>query len=119
MGIPRRQRQWEVYRANLGEGPDCLVLVVSSNETNAILGEQVTVCEMVPESLQRLPPSPVTLKARPSETGLKEDATVSVGTLASMPRACLIELEGRLEPFPLQAAVQKGIQVLVGIERWP
>lgn len=119
MAIPRRQRQWDVYRANLGEGSDCYLLILSSNETNEILESQVLACEIVPESIQRLAPSPVTIRAGPDDTGLKEPAVISVATLASIPRNCLVGLEGRLEPAALRMAADRGIQILLGNERWP
>lgn len=119
MAIPRRQRQWEIYRANLGDDRDCRLLVVSSNETNAILEQQVLACEVVPESVERLPATPVTLEAAPGECGLGERATISVATLASVPRNCLVELEGRLDSLPLRLAVVKAVQVLIGNQRWP
>lgn len=119
MAIPRKQRQWEIYRANLGESRDSHLLVISSNETNDILDQQVIVCELVPDSLQVLPETPVTLKAAPHETGLSEDAAVSVSTIASVPRNCLVELEGRLDAVALRLAVNKGIQILIGNQRWP
>jgi len=119
MAIPRAQRQWDVYRANLGEGTDFFLLVLSSNETNEILGSQVIACELVPESVQRLAASPVTIKAKPGETGLSEPATISVATVASIPRSCLASLEGRLEPISLRLAVDKAVQILIGNESWP
>lgn len=119
MSIPRAQRQWDIYRANLGESADCFLLVLSSNETNEILDKQVLACELVPESVQRLSASPVTIKAKPGETGLPEPATISVATLASIPRGCLTSLEGRLDPIPLRLAVDKAVQILIGNESWP
>lgn len=119
MSIPRKQRQWDIYRANLGEGPDCCLLVLSSNETNEIMESQVLSCELVLESVQRLAATPITLRAQPDETGLPEPVTISVATVASIPRNCLIDLAGRLEPLALRLAVDNGIQILLGNERWP
>ncbi len=119
MAIPRKQRQWEIYRANIGEERDSHLVVISSNETNEILDRQVIVCELVPASTEPLPETPVTIKAGPSETGLGEDASISVATIASIPRNCLVELEGRLDSVALRLAVGKGIQILIGNQRWP
>ena len=119
MSIPRKQRQWDIYRANLGEGPDCCLLVLSSNETNEILQSQVLACELVMESVQRLAATPVTLKAESDATGLPEPVTISVATIASIPRNCLIDLVGPLEPLALRIAVDTGVQILIGNERWP
>lgn len=119
MTIPRQQRQWDIYRASLGEGPDCFLLVLSSNETNEILGSQIIACELVLESVQGLAASPVTVKAKPEETGLQEPVTISAATLASIPRNCLTGLEGRLEPVSLRLAVEKAVQILLGNEPWP
>ncbi len=117
--IPRRQRQWEIYRANLGENSDCYLLVLSSDETNEILDSQVIACELVMESAQKLSSSPVTIKAAPAETGLSEAAVISAATLASIPKNCLVSLEGRLEPISLRLAADRAIQILLGNERWP
>lgn len=119
MPIPRTQRQWDIYRANLGESADCFLVVLSSNETNEILDRQVLACELVPESVQRLAVSPVTIRTKPGETGLPEPATISVATLASIPRSCLTSLEGRLDPIGLRLAVDNAVQILIGNERWP
>lgn len=119
MGVPRRQRQWEIFRANLGEGPDTRLLVLSSNETNEILDRQVLACEVVLESVETMPETPVTLPAPAAQTGLAEAANISVATLASVPRNCLVELEGRLESVALRMSVDKGIQILLGNQRWP
>lgn len=119
MAIPRKQRQWEIYRANLGDERDSLLLVVSSNETNEILDQQVLACELVLESVQRLAESPVTIKASAQETGIGQPAVISVATVAGIPRNCLVELEGRLDSVALRFAVDRGIQILLGNQRWP
>lgn len=119
MPIPRKQRQWEIYRANLGEGPDCFLLVLSSNDTNEILAREVIACEVVLESAQRLPETPVTIRGKPPETGLEQSATICAATIASIPRNCLIELEGLLEPVLLRVAVDNAVQILLGNQRWP
>lgn len=119
MGIPRRQRQWEIYRANLGEDEDTRLLVLSSNETNEILDRQVLACEVVLESVEKVPETPVTVFAPEAQTGLAEPAAVSVATLASVPRNCLVELEGRLDSVALRMAVDRGVQILLGNQRWP
>lgn len=119
MAIPRRQRQWEIYRANLGEGGDTRLLVLSSNETNEILDRQVLACEIVLESVERVADTPVTVPAPAAQTGLAEPAAISVATLASVPRNCLVELEGRLESAALRMAVDRGVQILLGNQRWP
>ena len=119
MSIPRRQRQWDIYRANLGEGPDVMVLVVSSDETNDILESQVVSCELVSEGTARLPATPVTIRAAEGDSGLPEPVFVTVATLASLPRNCLVSLEGRLESAPLRLAVLRAIDVLVGAVPWP
>lgn len=119
MAIPRKQRQWELYRANLGEERDSHLLVLSSDETNEILDQQVLACEVVPYSVQRLSESPVTVKTQSAETGFGEPATINVATIASIPRNCLVELEGRLDSVALRLAVDKGFQILVGNQRWP
>lgn len=119
MAIPRKQRQWEIYRANLGENRDSHLLLISSNETNEILDRQVLACEIVPDSVHRLSESPVTVKATSNDTGLAEPATISVATIASIPRNCLVELEGRLDSVALRLAVDKGVQILIGNQRWP
>ena len=119
MAIPRKQHQWDIYRANLGEGPDCLLLVLSSDETNEILESQILACELVPESIQKLAATPITINTKPGETGLQEAYIISVATLASIPRNCLIDLEGRLVPVALRLAVDKGHQTLLGNEDWP
>lgn len=119
MPLPRRQRQWDIYKANLGESSDCLLLVVSSDETNEILESEIVACEVVPEGMQNLPVSPLTIKAKPEETGLAEPATLSIATLASIPRNCLVNLEGRLDPVALRTAVLKGVHILIGSESWP
>lgn len=119
MSLPSRQRQWDIYSANLGEGADCNILVISSNETNEILSSQILACEIVPNSVQRLPETPVTLPARIEDTGLPEAAAISVATLASLPRNCLVSLEGRLESVTLRLAVNRSIQILLGNEDWP
>lgn len=119
MPIPRQSRQWEIYRANLGDGEDSRLLVLSSNETNEILDRQVLACEVVLESVERMTQTPVTLTAPAALTGLAEPSTISVATLASIPRNCLVELEGRLDSVALRMAVDKGIQILLGNQRWP
>lgn len=119
MPIPRRQLQWEIYKANLGEERDTRVLVVSSNETNEILRHQVLACEVVPESVERLPETPVTIRVKSSESGLDENATISVSTMASIPRNCLVDLEARLDSVALRLAVDKGVHILIGNQRWP
>lgn len=119
MAIPRKQRQWEIYRANVGEERDSYLLVVSSNETNEILDQQLLACELVPDSVHRLSESPVTVKAKSHDTGLSEPATISVATIASIPRNCLVELEGRLDSVALRLAVDRGLQILIGNQRWP
>src|ERR1051325_11528829 len=97
MGIPKRCRQWDIYKANLGGPTDIHLLIVSSTETNEILDSIGVACEIVPESVQRLSPSPLNLAVQPADTGLEWPATVSAISLASIPRTCLISLEGRLE----------------------
>lgn len=119
MRLRRRPRQWDIYRANLGEGPDCFLLILSSEETNEILESQVIGCELVPERVQKLTASPVTLKAVPEATGLQETVTISVATVASIPRNCLVDLEGRLDPMSHRLAVTKTLHILFGDERWP
>ncbi|MBI3298834.1 MAG: hypothetical protein HYZ75_11760 [Elusimicrobia bacterium] len=119
MGVPRRQRQWEIYRANLGEGEDIRIMVLSSNETNEILDRQVLACEVLLESVERVAETPVTIPAPAAQTGLAEPANISVATLASIPRNCLVELEGRLDSIALRMGVNRGIQILLGNQRWP
>ena len=119
MSIPKIIRQWDIYRANLGEKQDCWLLVLSTTETNEILEHTVLACEIVPESVEKLIPSPLNLPAASSATGLEWPAVLSVMTLASIPRNCLISLEGRLEPVNLRATAIKGLSILVGIEPWP
>jgi hypothetical protein len=119
MAIPRKQHQWEIYRANLDDANVSYLLVISSNETNEILNQQVLACEVVLETTQRLAETPVTIKAKARETGLEDAATISVATLASIPRSCLVELEGRLDSVALRLAVDRGLQILIGNQRWP
>lgn len=119
MSIPKIIRQWDLYQANLGEKKDCWLLVLSSTETNQILADTVLACEIVPESIERLTPSPLNLPASPNDTGLDWPATISVMTLASIPRNCLISLEGRLEPVRRRASVIRGLAILLGTEPWP
>lgn len=119
MAVPRRVRQWDIFRANLGEPSDVWLLIVSSSETNAIIESVVTACEIVPESLQRLTPSPLNLPVKPSDTGLEWPATASVVTVSCIPTNCLVSLEGRLEPAGVREATLKGLQILFGIRPWP
>ncbi len=119
MAIPRRQRQWDIYRARVTEGADSLLLVVSSDETNAILGSQVTVCELVAGQAAHLSESPVIVKTKPTETGLADAATICVAVIASVPLGCLVALEGRLASVSLQMAVNRGLQILLGNADWP
>ncbi|MBI4346831.1 MAG: hypothetical protein HY553_08245 [Elusimicrobia bacterium] len=118
-GIPRHQRQWDIYRANLGDGADDLILVLSSDETNRILATQILLCEVGPRSLQPLTPNPVAVSVRSEETGLPDAAVIDVATMATAPRNCLVSLEGRLEPVPQRVAVLRGVEILVGLARWP
>lgn len=119
MAIPRHQRQWDIYRANLGEGSEVLALVLSSDETNRTLEPQILFCEVVPESLQPLRESPVSVRARPEDSGLSETAVIDVPTMAGLPRACLVSLEGRLESVPTRVAVLRAVEIMVGLARWP
>lgn len=119
MPIPRLCRQWEIYRANLGEALDCWLLILSSTQTNDILQTTVVACEIVPEHVQRTLPSPLNIPAQPPETGLEWPAAISVKTLASIPRSCLVSREGHLEPEHLRFAAVKALDIIVGTERWP
>ena len=119
MAILRHQRQWDIYKANMGGGADGLVLVLSSDETNRILDSGLLLCEVVPESLQRLTAGPVAVRIDPKERGLSEPAVIDVPSMASAPRNCLVSLEGRLESVPLRVAVLSAVEVLVGLARWP
>ncbi|MBI5243383.1 MAG: hypothetical protein HY922_06800 [Elusimicrobia bacterium] len=141
MSIPKAIRQWDIFRANLGDGPniknalvgavpnqrrmdvrdghDCWLLVLSSTETNEILGSTVLACEIVPDHIQKLSPSPLNLPVRPGDTGLGWPAAISVMTLASIPRNCLVALEGRLDPAGLRAASLRGLEIMTGAEPWP
>ena len=119
MAIPKHQRQWDIYAANLGGGQEVLALVLSSNESNRILGTQVLACELVPEALQPLAETPITIPVLPEHTGLREGGAISVATVASLPRNCLVSLEGRLEPVLKRVAVLRGLEILVGTASWP
>ena len=119
MTIPRRCRQWDIYKANLGESSDIFLMVLSSTETNEIINSTVVACEIVPEEVQKLPPSPLNLPVNSADTGLDWPASLSVMSLATVPRTCLVSLEGRLEPVGTRAAALKGLAILVGTESWP
>lgn len=119
MALPKLCRQWEIYKANLGEGQDSFLLILSSTQTNDILQSTAIACEVVFEHVQKLPPSPLSIPAKPVETGLEWPAVISVMTLASIPRNCLVSLEGHLEPVGLRTAAIRGLDILVGTERWP
>lgn len=119
MPVSFRPRQWDIYRVNIGEGPDCLVLIVSSDETHEALESTVLACEVVPEAVQKHPSSPVFLSAKSEDTGLNEPATLSVATLSTLPRNCLVNLEGRLGSASLRAQVYKAVDILMGSVPWP
>lgn len=119
MSVPRLCRQWEIYKANLGEPQDCWLLILSSTQTNDILQTTVLACEIIPEHVQRLTPSPLNIPSKPAETGLEWSAVLSVKTLASIPRGCLVSREGHLEPESLRFAALKALDIIVGTQRWP
>lgn len=119
MGLPRLCRQWDIYRAKLGEPSDVWLLVLSSTQTNEILGSTLVACEIVPEHVHRLRVSPLGLPVRMQDSGLDWAAGVSLTTLATLPRNCLVALEGRLEPLTLRASVLRGLGILFGTEDWP
>ena len=119
MVLPKRIRQWDIYSANLGESHDTWIMVLSSTETNEIMESTIVACEIVPESVQKLIPSPLNFPVQPVDTGLDWPATASVMTLASLPRNCLVALEGRLESAGLRASVLKGTEILFGTTPWP
>ncbi len=119
MPPPKRCRQWDIYKANIGEPRDVWLLVLSSTETNEIIESTIAACEIVPQAVHKPAASPLNLPAGPPDTGLEWPATVSVMTLASIPRNCLVSLEGRLEPAGLRAAALKGLGILFGTESWP
>ena len=119
MSIPKTIRQWDIFRANLGDDHDCWLLVLSSTETNEILGSTVLACEIVPDHVQKLSPSPLNLPVRTGDTGLGWPASISAMTLASIPRNCLVALEGRLDSLGLRAASLRGLQIMTGTEPWP
>ena len=119
MSVPKLCRQWEIYKANLGDTQDVWLLILSSTQTNDILQSTVIACEIVPQHVQKLPSSPLSILAQPVETGLEWPASISVMTLASIPRNCLVSLEGHLEPVSLRTAAIMGLDILVGTERWP
>ena len=119
MSIPRRQRQWDIYAANLGGGADVLALVLSSDETNRTLEPQMLFCEIVPDSRQPLRESPVSVSVRPADSGLAETAVIDVPSMASLPRGCLVSLEGRLESVPIRVAVLRAVEIMVGLAAWP
>lgn len=74
MAIPRRQRQGEIYRANLRGDGDARLLVLSSNETDGILDRQALAFEVVLESVERVAGTPVGASRSCSATsaGLRE-----------------------------------------------
>lgn len=119
MGVPRRRRQWDIYRARLSDDRDCLLLIISSDETNAVLDSQVIACEVVAGAAPHLPESPVIIKTRQAETGLEDAATICAAIIASVPLGCLVALEGRLAPVSLRLAVNRGLQILLGNASWP
>ena len=119
MSLPRLVRQWDIFRANLGEESDLWLLVLSSTETNEILGSTLVACEVIPATIHGPKASPLVIPADPPATGLPWPAALAVRTLASIPRNCLVSLDGRLEPASLRGAALRGVNVLFGQEPWP
>ena len=119
MPIPKHVRQWDIYRAHLGGAQDCWLLILSSTETNAIIESMAVACEVVPQSVETLTPSPLCLPVNSSHTGLEWPAALSIATLTSIPKNCLVALEGRLESIAIRTAALKGLGILFGTEAWP
>lgn len=114
--IPKYIKRGEIYQANFGEGPDLLLVIVSSNESNILLRD-VGVCEVLREAPIEYEKIPIASVFKDTETSLAEKL-VAVGKVANVPKAVLVEKEGNVSALAMER-LDQAIKRWLGFDPWP
>ncbi|MBI4668163.1 MAG: type II toxin-antitoxin system PemK/MazF family toxin [Elusimicrobia bacterium] len=114
--LPKYIKRGEIYNANFGEGPDLLVVIVSSNESNALMRD-IGVCEVLRQAPIEYEKIPIAAVLGNTETSLAEKLVV-MGKVANVPKGVLIEKEGNVSALAMER-LDQAIRRWLGFDPWP
>lgn len=110
-------RKGEIYLARIEEVIEVLVVIISSNEANA-LRKVIMACILYEDPDGKFAPLPTAVRVKSAETGLEKDYTVIAGSIYTFPNGTLVRREGFLKPAARER-LEKAIQISLGFSPWP